>query len=92
MNLELQNHKNQNPIVKQFEIRSNDSRFKSEYKVLRKIKMLNLEPDNGGFPLALAARQTSSVGEIVMTNVGENIFKKFNIEKLLESPKKYKAP
>lgn len=54
--------------------------------------MLNLEPDNGGFPLALAARQTSSVGEIVMTNVGENIFKKFNIEELLESPKKYKAP
>lgn len=57
--------------------------FKKELKILKKIKHLQLK-DNAGFPLVLSAKQSRSLGEIMMTFVGNNIFIEFNLASSFE--------
>lgn len=57
--------------------------FRKELKILKKIKHLQLK-DNAGFPLVLSAKQSRSLGEIMMTFVGNNIFIEFNLASSFE--------
>ncbi len=45
---------------------------------MKKIKKLQLK-DNAGFPLIISAKTTKSVGEILMTYEGMDIYTKFNL-------------
>jgi len=47
-------------------------------KILKKIKFLQLK-DNGGFPLIVSAKMSNSLGEILMTYEGKDIFTKFDL-------------
>jgi hypothetical protein len=57
--------------------------FKKELKLLKKIKSLDLK-DNGGFPVILSAKLSNSLGEILMSYVGKDIFEVFDIQKSLD--------
>jgi hypothetical protein len=57
--------------------------FKKELKILKKIKSLELE-NNGGYPIILSAKFSASLGEILMTYAGKDIFEIFEIHKSLE--------
>lgn len=47
--------------------------------MLKKLKALKL-PDNGRFPLVISAKLSNTYGEIMMTNKGKELIKKYNFE------------
>ena len=51
--------------------------------MLKKIKSLGLE-QNGGFPVIISAKLTNTLGEIMMSYCGPDLFQYFQIEKSLE--------
>ena len=73
-------------VIKQFKLRKEKKGFQKELKILKKIKSLELK-NNGGFPLIVSAKLSSSLGEIMMTYAGPDIFEVFNIEKSLNDSK-----
>lgn len=70
-------------VLKQFQLRKERMGFKKELKLLKKIKSLDLK-DNGGFPVILSAKLSNSLGEILMSYVGKDIFEVFDIQKSLD--------
>jgi hypothetical protein len=64
--------------------------FKKELKILKKIKSLQLE-DNGGFPVIISAKLSNTIGEILMSYAGQDIFTKYNIQKSLEDRRAHKG-
>ncbi len=64
--------------------------FKKELKILKKIKSLQLE-DNGGFPVIISAKLSNTIGEILMSYAGQDIFTKHNIQKSLEDRRAHKG-
>lgn len=52
--------------------------------------MLELK-NNGGFPLIISAKISNSMGELLMSFVGNDLFEEYNIQKSLEDPKQHKA-
>jgi len=64
--------------------------FKKELKILKKIKLLQLK-NNGGFPLIISAKMSNSIGEILMSYEGKDVFTKYNLQKSLEDPNQHKA-
>lgn len=77
-------------VIKQFDMADEIKGFKKELKILKKIKHLNLE-NNGGFPVVLSAKQSRSLGEILMTYVGKNIFDQFDLSKSFEDVNYHQA-
>ena len=73
---------NQIVIVKQFKLKKEKQGFKKELQILKKIKQLELK-NNGGFPVIISAKLSNTLGEIMMSYVGKDIFEVFNIEKSL---------
>ena len=65
-------------MLKQFPLTSDREGFKKELKILKKIKSLKLK-NNGGFPRILSAKLSNSVGEILMSYCGQDLFEAFNI-------------
>jgi hypothetical protein len=63
--------------------------FKKELKILKKIKSLELE-ENGGFPIIISAKISKSLGEIMMTFCGKDIFEEFELQKSLEDDNYHK--
>ena len=49
-----------------------------ELKLLKKIKSLKLL-HNGGFPLLISAKLSNTLGELMMSYVGHDLFEEFNI-------------
>lgn len=45
---------------------------------MKKIKLLQIK-NNGGFPLIISAKMSNSLGEILMSYEGKDIFTKFNL-------------
>ena len=76
---------NQFVVLKQFQLKKERSGFKKELKILKKIKSLELE-NNGGFPLIISAKLSNTLGEILMSYAGPDIFDVFNISQSLEDP------
>lgn len=72
-------------VVKQFKFLEDQSCFRKELKLLKRIKRLGLE-NNGGFPVVLSAKTTKNYGEIMMSFVGPTIEKKFELDLSLERP------
>ena len=62
--------------------------FKKELKILKKIKQLELK-NNGGFPVIFSAKISNTIGELLMSYVGGDLFEEYNIEKSLEDPKEH---
>lgn len=75
-------------ILKQFQLSREMNGFKKELKILKKIKQLELD-HNGGFPEILSAKISQSIGEIVMTNVGKDVFEVFKISQSLDDSKNH---
>ena len=46
--------------------------------MLKKIKYLDLE-NNGGFPYIVSAKLSNTLGELMMSYVGKDLFEEFNI-------------
>lgn len=46
---------------------------------------------NGGFPIIISAKLSSSLGEIMMSYVGKDIFEVFNIERSLNDPAQHRG-
>lgn len=65
-------------VIKQYQLQTEKSNFKKELKVLKKIKQKNL-PDNAGFPVILSAKVTSTIGEIIMSYRGVDLYRYHNI-------------
>ena len=70
-------------IVKQFKFVQDQSCFRKELKLLKRIKRLGLE-NNGGFPVVLSAKTSNTYGEIMMSFVGPTIENKFGLNLSLE--------
>ena len=70
-------------VIKQFNLQTESKGFKKELKILKKIKFLSLKK-NGGFPLILSAKQSRTLGEILMTYVGNDIFDEFGLASSFE--------
>lgn len=64
--------------------------FKKELKILKKIKSLDLK-NNGGFPVIISAKLSNTLGEIMMSYVGQDIFELFDIETSLNDHTKHKC-
>lgn len=64
--------------------------FKKELKILKKIKSLGLK-DNGGFPVIISAKLSNTLGEILMTYAGKDIFDVYNIQQSLEDQIKHQC-
>jgi hypothetical protein len=45
--------------------------------------MLDLK-NNGGFPVVFSGKMSNSIGELLMSYVGGDLFDEFNIQKSLE--------
>lgn len=56
-------------MLKQFSLKTEKLGFKKELKILKKIKFLQLK-DNGGFPMIVSAKMSTTLGEILMTYEG----------------------
>lgn len=65
-------------VLKQFQLRKERMGFKKELKILKKIKSLDLK-ENGGFPVIISAKLSNSLGEILMSYAGRDIFDVFEI-------------
>ena len=65
-------------VLKQFSLKTEKLGFKKELKILKKIKFLQLK-DNGGFPLIVSAKMSNTLGEILMTYEGKDIFTKYDL-------------
>lgn len=72
-------------VIKQFTLSVEMKGFKKELKILKKIKHFGMK-DNGGFPVVLSAKQSRTLGEILMTYVGNDIFVEFNLSNSFEDP------
>lgn len=70
-------------VLKQFQLRKERKGFRKELKILKKIKSLDLK-ENGGFPCIISAKLSNSLGEILMSYSGNDIFQEFDIHKSLE--------
>jgi hypothetical protein len=57
---------------------------------LKKIKSLQLK-ENGGFPVIISAKLSNSLGEILMTYAGKDIFEVLDIQESLEDSRKHKC-
>lgn len=66
-------------VLKQFRLSNEKKGFKKELKVLKRIKQLDLQ-NNGGFPVILSAKISNSLGEIMMSHVGSNIYDFFKLQ------------
>ena len=75
-------------VVKQFKFLQDQSCFRKELKLLKRIKMLGLE-NNGGFPVVLSAKTSNIHGEIMMSFVGPTLEQKFALNLSIEMPHKY---
>ena len=75
-------------ILKQFKLAREMNGFKKEVKILKKIKQLDLD-QNGGFPVILSAKISPTLGEIVMSYVGHDLFDEFNISQSLDDASKH---
>lgn len=64
--------------------------FKKELKILKKIKSLDLK-ENGGFPVIISAKLSNSLGEILMSYAGRDIFDVFEIQQSLDDSHKHKC-
>ena len=65
-------------MLKQFQLKTERVGFKKELKILKKIKSLELD-NNGGFPVIISAKLSNTLGEIMMSYSGKDIFDAFNI-------------
>ena len=63
--------------------------FKKELKLLKRIKSLDLL-NNGGFPVIISAKLSNTLGEIMMSYSGKDIFEEFEIHKSLEDQSQHK--
>ena len=79
-----------NVVLKQFQMKDERTGFKKELKILKKIKSLELK-DNGGFPLIISAKISNSLGEILMSHAGNDIFETFKIHSSLEDQMKHRC-
>jgi len=70
-------------VLKQFQLRKEKKGFKKELKILKKVKSLELK-ENGGFPIIISAKLSNSLGEILMSYSGEDLFELHDIKKSLE--------
>lgn len=52
--------------------------------------MLELK-NNGGFPVIFSAKISNTIGELLMSYVGGDLFEEYNIEKSLEDPKEHQV-
>lgn len=77
-------------VIKQFQIKKEKRGFQNELKILKKIKSLALK-NNGGFPVIISAKLSSSTGEIMMSYVGKDIFEIYSIDRGLNDPTKHRA-
>jgi len=59
-------------------------------KILKKIKSLDLK-NNGGFPVIISAKLSNTLGEILMSYSGKDIFEEFDIHKSLEDANQHTA-
>jgi hypothetical protein len=82
-NVGLENQDKNLVILKQFKLSKESNGFKKELKILKKIRSLDLE-DNGGLPIIISAKLSPTLGEIVMSYVGNDIFNVFNISHSLD--------
>jgi len=82
--------KNLPVVLKQFQLKKERSGFKKELKILKKIKSLELA-HNGGFPVIISAKLSNTLGEILMSYAGPDIFDVFNIAQSLEDPASHKG-
>lgn len=73
-------------VVKQYNFTFEKEGFKKDLKVLKRIKHLQLN-NNGGFPVILSCKCCQTHGEILMTNVGENLYNLYNISRCFDNPK-----
>ena len=78
--------KDQILVIKQFKLHKEKKGFQKELKILKKIKQLELK-NNGGFPLIVSAKLSHTLGEIMMTYAGPDLFEVFNIERSLNDCK-----
>ena len=60
-------------LLKQFQLKKERKGFKRELKILKKIKSLDL-PNNGGFPVIISAKLSNTLGEILMSYCGPDLF------------------
>jgi hypothetical protein len=65
-------------VIKQFILKKERDGFKKELKLLKKIKLLELK-NNGGFPLVVSAKISNTMGELLMSYVGGDLFEEYNI-------------
>ena len=72
-------------VLKQFPLRTDHDGFKKELKILKKIKSLKLK-SNGGFPRILSAKLSNSVGEILMSYCGKDMFEFCSVNTSLLDP------
>ena len=77
-------------VLKQFQLKKERTGFKKELKILKKIKSLDLK-HNGGFPLIISAKLSNSLGEILMSYAGRDIFEVLDIQESLEDQRKHKC-
>jgi serine/threonine protein kinase len=77
-------------VLKQFQLKKERTGFKKELKILKKIKSLDLK-NNGGFPVVISAKLSNSLGEILMSYAGKDIFEVFNIQQSLEDSRKHRC-
>ena len=75
-------------VLKQFPLKTDHDGFKKELKILKKIKSLKLVR-NGGFPRILSAKLSNSVGEILMSYCGDDLFEYCNVNQTLQDPKSH---
>jgi predicted AAA+ superfamily ATPase len=47
--------------------------------------------DNGGFPVIISAKLSNSLGEILMSFVGRDIFEVFDIQESLDDARKHNS-
>lgn len=81
---------NKQVVIKQYPLKNEKDSFMKELKILKKIKILDLK-NNGGFPLIISAKRSNTLGELMMTFVGQDLYKQFDIQKGLEDPKYHKS-
>ena len=57
---------------------------------MKKIKSLELK-DNGGFPVIISAKLSNSLGEILMSYAGKDIFDEYDIQRSLEDQNEHQG-
>ena len=72
-------------IVKQYDLGKHNEGFMRNSEALNTIKSLKIT-SNGSFPRILSSDITRTVGEVMMTYVGQNLHKKYNLPSTFADP------